>query len=150
MSKLVELLNMAQHRALEIALPYQGALLPQEAHEILSLSGHAVLVDVRTQAEWDWVGFVPGALHIEWQSYPMGIRNEAFLEQLQDRVPEQSMILFLCRSGARSHAAAELATRVGWQQCYNILHGFEGDRDPQGHRGHLNGWRAVGLPWKQN
>ncbi len=150
MSKVAELIRTAQQRAHEIGLPYRGALLPAEAYEILIQSSQAVLVDVRTQAEWDWVGFVPGAVHIEWQSYPMGVRNAMFLEQLQGKVAEDAALFFLCRSGARSHAAAEEATRAGWAQCYNVLHGFEGDRDPQGHRGHINGWRAAGLPWKQS
>lgn len=150
MSKISDLIKTAQQRAQEISLPYRGALLPVEAYDVLTQSPNVVLVDVRTQAEWDWVGFVPGALHVEWQSYPMGVRNESFLETLAARAPEGATLLFLCRSGARSHAAAELATRVGWAQCYNILHGFEGDRDTHGHRGYLNGWRATGLPWKQN
>ncbi|NDU85420.1 MAG: rhodanese-like domain-containing protein [Ferrovum sp.] len=150
MSRVAEILKVAQRRGREIGLPYEGALLPAEAFEVLSQTSSALLVDVRTQAEWDWVGFVPGSVHVEWQHYPTGGLRDDFLENLQTHVPEDALVLFMCRSGARSHAAAEAATRVGWNSCYNVLHGFEGDRDPQGHRGRLNGWRAAGLPWKQN
>ncbi|MDA8416032.1 MAG: rhodanese-like domain-containing protein [Betaproteobacteria bacterium] len=150
MSNTTELIKRAQKRAQDTNLPYCGALLPDEAYEVLTHTAQVVMVDVRTQAEWDWVGFVPEAVHIEWQSYPSGLRNDKFVEILRSRVPEQATILFLCRSGARSHAAAEEATRQGWSQCYNVLHGFEGDRDVQGHRGVINGWCAAGLPWKQN
>jgi rhodanese-related sulfurtransferase len=150
MSRIAELLKVAQQRGREIGLSYAGALLPTEAFELLNLNAQAVLVDVRTQAELDWVGSVPGSVHVEWQSYPMGVRNESFLDTLRERVPEESLVLFMCRSGARSHAAAEAATSMGWTGCYNVLQGFEGDRDPQGHRGHLNGWQAAGLPWKQS
>ena len=75
--------------------------------------------------------------------------NPDFLAQLQARAPADAPVLFLCRSGARSHDAAIAATAAGYTQCYNVLEGFEGDRDAHGHRGALNGWQAAGLPWQQ-
>ncbi len=150
MSKISEILKLAQQRAIDSGLPYDGALTPVEAHDILKESGAAVLVDVRTQAELDWVGGVPGALHIEWQGYPAHAQNPDFIHQLREAVPDDALLLFMCRSGARSHAAAAAASAAGFGGCYNVLHGFEGDRDAHGHRNHLNGWRFSGLPWRQN
>ena len=150
MAKIPELLKIAQGRAADANLPYDGALLPVEAFEILNVSAAAVLVDVRTRAELDWVGFVPGALHIEWQDYPACQRNESFIDLLRQSVAEDALVMFLCRSGARSHSAACLASAAGFASCYNVLYGFEGERDAQGHRNQMNGWRAAGLPWKQN
>ncbi len=150
MTKIPELLKIARLRAAEAGLPYEGALLPTEAYGILGSASVAVLVDVRTRAELDWVGFVPGAVHVEWQDYPACQRNDAFISQLRQSVPEDALLLFLCRSGVRSHHAACAATAAGFASCYNVLQGFEGDRDPHGHRNQLNGWRAAGLPWKQN
>ena len=149
MSKVSDVLKLAHQRAIDANLPYDGAVLPVEALSLLGEADSAILVDVRTKAELDWVGFVPGAIHLEWQNYPAGQRNEEFLEQLRQVVPEDALLLFLCRSGVRSHAAASAAAAAGLGSCYNILHGFEGDRDDQGHRNGLNGWRAAGLPWKQ-
>ncbi len=150
MAKIPELLKVAQRRAADANLPYDGALLPVEAYEILGASTAAVLVDVRTRAELDWVGFVPGALHIEWQDYPACRRNEAFIDTLRQSVAEDALLLFFCRSGGRSHSAACVASASGFTACYNVLYGFEGERDVQGHRSQMNGWRAAGLPWKQN
>jgi rhodanese-related sulfurtransferase len=124
-------------------------VLPAEAQTLLQALPGAVLVDVRTQAEIDWVGFVPGALHIEWQRYPGGMANPDFLAQLQAEVPSDRPVLFLCRSGGRSHAAAAQAAQAGYARSFNVLEGFEGDRDAQGHRNVQGGWRAAGLPWKQ-
>ncbi len=150
MAKIPEILKIAQNRANEANLPYDGALLPTEAFEVLNGSAVAVLVDVRTRAEIDWVGFVPGAIHIEWQDYPGCRLNTRFIEELRQSVPEDGLLLFICRSGARSHSAASAATAAGFAGCYNVLQGFEGDRDAQGHRNLQGGWRAAGLPWKQN
>ena len=150
MAKIPEILKIAQNRGSEANLPYDGALLPTEAFEILNGAAIATLVDVRTRAEIDWVGYVPSAIHIEWQDYPGCQRNEQFIEVLRQSVPEDGLLLFLCRSGVRSHSAAAAAAAAGFTGCYNILQGFEGDRDAQGHRNRLGGWRAAGLPWKQN
>jgi rhodanese-related sulfurtransferase len=110
----------------------------------------AKLVDVRTQAEWDYVGHVPESVLIEWNTYPSGQRNPRFVEQLQARVAKtEAPVMFLCRSGARSHNAAAEATQAGYPNSYNVLEGFEGEKDPHGHRGALGGWRFAGLPWVQ-
>jgi rhodanese-related sulfurtransferase len=92
---------------------------------------------------------VPGTDAIEWNTYPDGTRNPEFLNQLADTVPKDVPVMFLCRSGVRSHQAAIAATQAGWKEAYNILEGFEGDKDANGHRGTLGGWRKAGLPWIQ-
>ena len=147
MGKLTDLLNLAQARTRELGFPYAGALTPKEAYEVWQLAPGAKLVDVRTRAEWDWVGRIPGAIEIEWQSYPGGQPNSSFLAQLKRQVDPESLVLFICRSGVRSHHAACLATEAGYTECYNVLEGFEGNVDANGQRGKLGGWRLAGLPW---
>jgi rhodanese-related sulfurtransferase len=106
-------------------------------------------VDVRTRAEWDWVGRVPGAVEIEWMLYPGNEPNAHFLAQFKRQVDPEALVMFLCRSGARSNAAANLAAASGYTNAYNILEGFEGDKDANGHRNKVGGWRHAGLPWIQ-
>jgi len=145
------LLARASERARQMNLPYAGALLPKEAHDLLQTTPHAKLVDVRTRAEWNWVGRIPEAVMIEWNSWPSGERNANFITELESRVHRSSApLLFICRSGARSHSAALAATQAGYSSCYNVLEGFEGDKDAQGHRNTVGGWRAAGLPWVQS
>ena len=148
MGKLTALLNLAQTRARELGLPYAGAVTPKEAFEILQLAPGAKLVDVRTRAEWDWVGRIPGAEEIEWMSYPVNQPNSHFLAQLKQQVDPEALVMFICRSGVRSHNAACLADQAGYNECYNVLEGFEGDKDAKGQRGKTGGWRHAGLPWK--
>ena len=144
------ILARAKQRAMEKKLPYAGALLPTEVLALLEHAPGATLVDVRTQAELYWVGWVPGAVTVEWSSYPGGARNPDFLGQFRAAVPVTTApVMFLCRSGQRSHHAAAQATDAGYPNCFNVLEGFEGDRDAQGHRNTVGGWRAAGLPWKQ-
>lgn len=144
------ILARAKQRAMDNELPYAGALLPKEAFALLECAHGATLVDVRTRAELYWVGRVPGAVAIEWSGYPGGARNPDFLGQLQATVPVTAApVMFLCRSGQRSHHAAVQATGAGYPNCFNVLEGFEGDRDAQGHRNTVGGWRAAGLPWEQ-
>ena len=147
MGKLSELLALAQTRAQQLGLPYAGALLPAEAHQVWQLAPGAKLVDVRTRAEWDWVGRIPGAEEIEWMSYPSNQPNGHFLAQLKQQVDPESLVMFICRSGARSHNAASMACQSGYNACYNVLEGFEGDKDASGHRNTVGGWRHAGLPW---
>ncbi len=147
MGKLTEILTNARSRADELELPYAGAVTPVEAWELSKLAPGAKLVDVRTRAEWDWVGRIPGAIEIEWQSYPGGQPNPDFLAQLRRQVDPESLVMFICRSGVRSHNAASLATEAGYAESYNILEGFEGNLDPNGQRGKVGGWRLAGLPW---
>lgn len=150
MGKLTDLLNLAAERARKLDLPYAGALTPAEAYEVWQLAPGARLVDVRTRAEWEWVGRVPDAVEIEWMAYPGGAPNPAFLQQLQREVDPESLVLFLCRSGGRSDKAARLATETaGYSACYNVLEGFEGDKDANGQRNRIGGWRHAGLPWHQ-
>lgn len=110
--------------------------------------GDGVLVDVRTDAERAWVGFVPEALAITWKQWPGMTPNADFDAQIQAAANHKKLLL-LCRSGVRSIAAAKRATELGLV-AYNILEGFEGDLDENGQRGHRNGWRMRGLPWKQS
>ena len=129
-------------------MPYAGALTPAEAHELMK-SG-AKLVDVRTKPELHYVGKVPGALEVEWQTYPGSKPNPEFIGELAASTKKDEPVMFICRSGARSHGAAEAAMRAGWKETYNVLEGFEGDKDQQGHRNAVNGWRKAGLPWTQS
>jgi rhodanese-related sulfurtransferase len=112
-------------------------------------NGEAVLVDVRTDAERAWVGFVPDAVAVAWKQWPGMAMNPDFDQQLQAAVPEGKKVLLLCRSGVRSVAAAKRATELGLQ-AYNILEGFEGDPDEHAQRNRRGGWRFNGLPWQQS
>ncbi len=145
-----DILVRARERATQMNLPYAGALLPVEAQVLLEQVPGAKLVDVRTQPEWEYVGHVPNSVLVEWNTYPTGQRNQQFLEQLQSKVPKtDAPMMFLCRSGARSHHAAMAATQAGYPNSYNILEGFEGDKDANGHRNTVGGWRVASLPWVQ-
>ena len=144
-----QILEQAQRQAQEQSLPYAGSLLPADAYAVLQANPEAKLVDVRTRAEWEWVGSVPGAVMIEWNTWPGGKPNLEFLGELQRQVAADAPVLFLCRSGGRSHNAATAAAKAGYRNAYNILQGFEGDRNDKGQRGSLGGWRRAGLPWSQ-
>ena len=150
MPRLSQLLTLAEERAQSLGLPYTGALTPKEAAEVLLLAPQARLVDVRTRAELDWVGRIPRAIEIEWLSYPDRVRNERFTVQLKHAVDQETMLLFLCRSGRLSDLAARSATEAGFTCCYNILEGFEGEKDANGQRNKVGGWRLAGLPWSQS
>ena len=150
METISEILNKARQRALEMKLPYAGALLPAEAYELMQNIPGAKLVDVRTGAEWDFVGRVPNSVQIEWQSYPSSLPNPDFLGELEARTEKGALVMFLCRSGARSHSAACAASQAGYADSYNILQGFEGDKDAYGHRASVGGWQVAGLPWVQS
>jgi rhodanese-related sulfurtransferase len=145
-----ETLQKARDRAKQMGLPYEGALTPQEAHEVIRENPQAKLVDVRTRAELDWVGRVPGAVEVELLSYPGNRANPDFVQQLEQQVDKNAPVLFLCRSGGRSHNAAMMAMQAGYAEAYNVLEGFEGDKDDDGHRSTTGGWRAAGLPWTQS
>lgn len=145
-----DILEQGRQRALAQGLPYAGALLPAEAHELLNQLAGARLVDVRTKAEWEFVGRPPNAALIEWNAWPSGQPNPGFAEQLRAQVPDtEAPVLFLCRSGGRSNNAAAAAARAGYKQAFNILEGFEGDKNDKGQRGTVGGWRRAGLPWSQ-
>ena len=129
------------------ATGYAGDVPAELAWQWLQ-SGEAVLVDVRTDAEREWVGKVPGAIAVAWKQWPGMAANQNFDEQLRAAVPEGKKVVLLCRSGVRSVAAAQRAAGLGIE-AYNILEGFEGDVDANGQRGRLSGWRKRGLPWNQ-
>jgi len=137
----------AEERGRQLGLPYAGALTPAEAHVLMQAG--AKLVDVRTMPELLYVGRVPGSVLVEWQTYPGNTRNPDFLDQLAEAVEPADTLMFLCRSGGRSHAAAATAAQAGWRDSYNVLEGFEGDKDAEQHRNTVGGWRKAGLPWVQ-
>src|SRR4026209_2317176 len=150
MSSLIsEILATANDRAKEKNLSYQGELLPMEAYTLLQKAPGPRLIDVRTRAEFDYVGRIPGSVEIEWQTYPGGHANKTFLAELKAHVDKESLVMFICRSGVRSHAAAEAAVSAGYTQAYNVLEGFQGDKEPERHRDTIGGWRVAGLPWYQ-
>jgi rhodanese-related sulfurtransferase len=150
MATSAEILATARERARANAIPYEGLLLPSEAAQLMREDANAVLVDVRSRAEWDFVGRIPGAVEIEWKSYPGMLPNAQFQEQLASRVKKDALVMFICRSGGRSHETAAVAAKAGFKSCFNVLEGFEGDRDGAGHRNTVGGWRAAGLPWVQS
>lgn len=135
---------------------YAGDISPAEAWKMIR-DQKATLIDVRTQPEWSFVG-VPDlrpvnswALFLSWQVYPHMQVDPNFVDRVVEKVGKDSErpLLFLCRSGGRSAAAASALTDAGYLHCYNIAHGFEGDKNEQGQRGRLNGWKAEGQPWVQ-
>lgn len=135
---------------------YAGDISATEAWEKLTADPNAQVVDVRTMAEWNFVGLpdlsgLGRRVHcVEWQSFPSGAPNPGFVAEAAGVLSDKAApVLLLCRSGARSRAAAIALTRAGFGQAFNIAGGFEGDIDGQGHRGHRNGWKADGLPWRQ-
>ena len=143
------ILARATERARERRLPYAGAVTPAEAWALVQ-GGKAAIVDVRTRPEWEYVGRVPESVLIEWRRYGENGPNPRFLEELAARFDHDTPLLFLCRSAVRSHHAAEAAARAGFPLAFNVLEGFEGERDPRGQRGTLGGWRKAGLPWQQS
>lgn len=133
--------------AVQPAQGYAGNVSPQLACQWWQ-AGEAALVDVRTDAEREWVGFIPGAIPLAWKQWPGMALNTAFDEGLKAAVPSGHKVVMLCRSGVRSIAAARRATELGLE-AYNILEGFEGDPDEHAQRGRKGGWRLHGLPWRQ-
>lgn len=138
---------------------YAGDLNVNEAWQLLTSDAKATLVDVRTAPEWSFVGrpdlnsVGKAPLLLSWQVYPQMAVNPDFVSKLTQELGEAKKaapILFLCRSGARSKAAAIALTAAGFQHCFNIAGGFEGDRDGAGHRGAVGGWKHAGLPWIQD
>lgn len=137
----------AQASGIHAAQGYAGDVSPQLACAWWQ-AGEAVLIDVRTDAEREWVGFVPGAVALAWKQWPGMAMNPDFDAGLQTALAGGKKAVLLCRSGVRSVAAAKRATELGLQ-AYNILEGFEGDPDGDAHRGRKGGWRFHGLPWRQ-
>jgi rhodanese-related sulfurtransferase len=143
------LLQHAREQANAQTLRYSGNITPAVAWELIEQQA-AVLVDVRTAEERKFVGYVPDSLHLPWLIGTAMQTNPRFLRELEAKVPKNAVVLLLCRSGTRSVAAATAAVRAGFQHVYNILEGFEGELDEDGHRGTGNGWRFHGLRWVQD
>ena len=136
---------------------YKGDVDPTQAFEMLKADPKAILVDVRTKAEWMFVGYPDikslgkEVFMIQWREFPKMERSVDFIEDLSSKVLDKNVaIFFLCRTGGRSQEAAIEMTRIGYSNCYNIAYGFEGELDPRGHRGLVSGWKASKLPWRQD
>jgi rhodanese-related sulfurtransferase len=138
------------------SLDYAGDISATEAWDRLQNEPKAQLLDVRTVAEWNFVGLpdlssIGRRVHcVEWQSFPEGGRNPGFVIEAGQALDDpRAPVMVICRSGARSRAAAIALTAAGFTQAFNIAGGFEGDTDANGHRGNINGWKASDLPWRQ-
>ena len=140
---------MSTATASSTAAGYAGDIDPIEAWRRVQ-AGEATLIDVRTAEELHWVGRVPGVANVQWVIGREGRSNDNFVAELQAAVPKGRPVLFLCRSGVRSVAAAKAATGAGYASAWNILGGFEGPPDEKRQRGKLGGWRHAGLPWEQS
>lgn len=139
---------------------YAGDATPGESLDALMRDASAQLVDVRTTAEWAYVGSPDlsgasrDAIRIEWQVFPSMTVNPDFVENLRRELAARAVaadapLYFLCRSGVRSRAAAIAVTAAGFPRCYNVAGGFEGPHDAERRRGTKAGWKAEGLPWVQ-
>lgn len=142
------IVDLARRQAQEAGLSYAGSLAPEDAWALFQ-AGEAVLVDVRSNEERTFVGYVPGSLHVAWATGTSLTRNPRFVRELEARVSKGDTVLLLCRSGKRSALAAEAAVKAGFASVFNVLEGFEGELDEAGHRGSIDGWRVRGLPWVQ-
>jgi rhodanese-related sulfurtransferase len=142
------------------AAGYAGDILSTDAYGLLAGDTRSTLIDVRTEAEWAYVGtpsleaLDKSALFIEWQTYPSMQIDARFVDRLSAMLESAGVergapLLFLCRSGARSRHAAIAMTSAGWGPCFNISDGFEGPLGPARHRSVAGGWKAGGLPWTQ-
>ena len=139
---------------------YAGDLLAPDAFELLAGDPTSTLIDVRTQAEWTYVGapdlssLGKAALFLEWQSFPSMQVDGRFAARLSTMLETGGLkrgapLLFICRSGGRSRHAAIAITAAGWAPCFNVSDGFEGPLDSWRHRSVVGGWKAAGLPWTQ-
>jgi rhodanese-related sulfurtransferase len=144
-----------------VAGNYRGDVTPDEAWAVLSSDGKAALVDVRTAAETVFVGLADlssvgrEVIRVEWQSFPSMAVDPEFSSRIDTQLQAADIgpddpVFFLCRSGARSAAAAAAMTVAGYSHCLNVSSGFEGDPDSDRHRGNINGWKVAGLPWVQS
>ena len=143
-----QVLDLARTRFEATEGAYAGAVTPTEAWRLFS-SGAAKLIDVRTLAEVRYVGRVPGAAHVEWRGKDAE-QVERFLGALRAQATPGEAVLFLCRSAVRSHHAAAAARSAGYGHAFNVLEGFEGQRNHAQQRGLVDGWRRRGLPWIQD
>jgi rhodanese-related sulfurtransferase len=132
---------------------HQGDISPTDAYQRLKNNPSAVLIDVRSQPEWVFVGVptVERLIRLSWQTFPSMQVNANFVTDIdQMELAKDTEILCICRSGSRSASAASALTQAGYTNAWNVAEGFEGGKDRQGHRGTIGGWKAAGLPWVQN
>ncbi|HJO87846.1 MAG: rhodanese-like domain-containing protein [Rhodospirillales bacterium] len=135
---------------------YAGDLTPEETWKILKNEQSAMLIDVRTAAEWNYVGVADLSnmgkeqLTISWVTFPGDQKNENFIAEVEAACPDKdAKVISICRSGVRSISTSTALTEAGYTQAYNVLEGFEGDKNDDEHRGNTGGWKVRGLPWKQ-
>lgn len=143
------ILERARAHVAKEALRYSGSVTSVEAFELLA-AGVARLIDVRTPEERKFVGYVPDSVALPWATGTAFTGNPRFVRELEGKVRKDEVLVFFCRSGARSIVAAEAAARAQFQHAYNVLEGFEGELDGQRRRGSNGGWRFRGLPWIQD
>ena len=143
------LLDDARAEARRTGTPYAGSIPPNDAWALFQ-AGEALLIDIRSVEERKFVGHVPEALAVAWATGTSLTRNPRFLRELEAKARKDDVVLLLCRSGKRSALAAEAATKAGFAHVFNVLEGFEGDKNDDEQRGSMNGWRFHGLPWVQD
>ena len=148
-TEIEEILARAMQRGQKSSLPYAGEVTPQEAYRLFS-AYNAKIIDVRSRFEYQYIGRIPDTPLVSWKHWPSGETNADFLPELRAQCATEDIVLFLCRSGIRSHSTAKVAAAAGFRQAFNILEGFEGDLDRYGQRGNIGGWRKAGLPWAQD
>lgn len=148
-NKVQDILKRAQQYAADNGLQYTGSINPVDAWSLFQ-AGYATIVDVRTNEERKFVGYVENTVHVPWATGTAFNRNPRFAKELEAKTKKDQLVLLLCRSGNRSAYAAEAAHKAGFTQIYNILEGFEGDLNDAKQRGHFNGWRYHHLPWVQD
>jgi len=142
-------LQRARERATAKGLSYAGDLAPKEAFALVS-AGLARLIDVRTPEERKFVGYVPDSVHVAWATGTALTRNPRFLRELEGKARKDEVLLMICRSGSRSVAAAEAATKSQYTEVFSVLEGFEGELSTDGRRNSSGGWKFRGLPWTQD
>jgi len=145
----IQSLESVRTAAQSAGLGYAGGVPPALAWALFS-GGEALLVDVRSAEERKFVGHVPDSLHVPWASGTSLTRNPRFVRELEAKTGKDAVVLLLCRSGKRSVLAAEAAAKAGLTNVFNVLEGFEGEINAEGHRGTDDGWRFRGLPWVQD
>ena len=143
------ILTAARETAVSQQLPFSGSVNPVDAWFLVQQE-QAVLVDVRTNEERKFVGYVPDSVHVAWATGTSFNRNPRFVKELESKTGKDAVVLLLCRSGKRSALAAEAAQKAGFGNVFNVLEGFEGDLNERQQRGAINGWRTHDLPWQQD
>ena len=143
------ILATARARNVNDSMRYAGAVTPDETHALMQEPGVKV-IDVRSRAEWVWVGRIPGSILVPWSHFTDGglVRNPHFVDELKAVAAPGDVLLMLCRSAKRSKPASETAVAAGFAHAFDVLEGFEGDPDAEGRRNTVEGWRFRGLPWR--